>query len=319
MIMITDTDKKSFRQLLKETIKSKDTEEWLDIYFTRPVGLAVALMCRKLGIHPNTVTIISLFIGAAGGAMFYFRDLWCNVVGVLLLVSANILDSTDGQLARLTGQKTLLGRILDGFAENVWFVVIYLAIIFRLWNQPIPGLPVLWTYWAFILAAVAGCLSHSPQCLLSDYYRQIHLFFLNGKKGAELDSFQNQQALYDALPKSASIGERAFQMLYVNYCKQQEKKTPVFQDMIKAIYKRYGTIDALPQELRTEFLAGSRPLMPFTNILTYNVRAICLYITCLADCPWMYLLFEITVMNLLYIYMHQRHEALCKKILTKIG
>lgn len=35
-------DTKTFRQLLHESFKSEDTEEWLDIYFTRPIGLFFA-------------------------------------------------------------------------------------------------------------------------------------------------------------------------------------------------------------------------------------------------------------------------------------
>ena len=84
------------------------------------------------------------------------------------------------------------------------------------------------------------------------------------------------------------------------------------------IREQYGSADALPQEIREEFLQGSRPLMPLTNILTFNVRAICLYVTCLLNCPWVYLLFEITVMNALYIYMQQRHETLCTKITARM-
>ncbi len=316
--MIEDIENKSFKQLLKETIKSKDTEEWLDIYFTRPIGLVIALACRKLGIHPNGVTIFSIFVGVAGGCMFYFTNVWYNLVGVLLLMFANFLDSADGQLARLTDKKTPLGRILDGFAENAWFFFIYWAIVFRLWTQPIPGLDVPWTFWAFVLAATAGFLSHSPQCLLSDYYRQIHLFFLKGKKGAELDNYKQQRAFYDALPANANFLDRFFYSGYANYCHRQEKRTPAFQEMMATISEKYGAADALPQEIREAFLEGSRPLMPLTNILTYNVRAICLYVTCLLNCPWVYLLFEITVMNVLYAYMHKQHETLCKSIMTKI-
>ena len=316
--MIDDIEQKSFRQLLKETIKSKDTEEWIDIYFTRPIGLCIALICRKWGVHPNGVTIFSIFVGIAGGIMFYFTNVWYNLVGVLLLMFANFLDSADGQLARLTGQKTAIGRFLDGFAENVWFFFIYIAIVFRLWNQPVPGLDDAWGVWIFVMAVLAGVFSHTPQCLLADYYRQIHLFFLKGKEGAELDNYQQQRALYDALPTDASFVDRFFYYNYANYCRRQERRTPFFQKMMETIRKTYGGADRLPQELRETFLNGSRPLMPLTNILTFNVRAICLYVTCLLDCPWVYMLFEITMMNLLYVYMRQQHEELCEKEIEKL-
>ena len=88
--------------------------------------------------------------------------------------------------------------------------------------------------------------------------------------------------------------------------------------MMAAIRGKFGDVSAMPEALRKEFLDGSRPLMKYTNILTFNVRAICIYVTCLAGCPWMYMLFEIIVLTILYIYMHKRHESLCASITGKI-
>ena len=34
--------------------------------------------------------------------------------------------------------------------------------------------------------------------------------------------------------------------------------------------------------------------------------------------PWLYLLFEIVVMNIMYIYMHHEHENLCHKMVQRI-
>ena len=80
------------------------------------------------------------------------------------------------------------------------------------------------------------------------------------------------------------------------------------------IKAKYGDVSRMPKELRDKFLDGSRPLMKYTNILTFNVRAICIYVTCLANCPWLYMLFEISVLTIIYVYMHKRHESLCKAI-----
>ena len=44
---------KEFRNLLHSTYKSYDTEENIDIYFTRPIGLFFALIWKRLGVHPN--------------------------------------------------------------------------------------------------------------------------------------------------------------------------------------------------------------------------------------------------------------------------
>ena len=177
--------KRSFSELLKASFKSEDTEEWLDVHFTRPIGLAFALMWEKLGVHPNAITILSIFLGVGAGWMFQYDDIVSNVWGVVLLMFANFCDSTDGQLARLTGKKTLVGRVLDGFSGDVWFFAIYVAIVVRLWNEPIPFLGgETWGIFIFLICLYAGVWCHSPQSSLADYYRQIHLYFLLGKKGS---------------------------------------------------------------------------------------------------------------------------------------
>ena len=128
-----------FRKMLYLSFKSEDTEEWLDVHFTRPVGLAFALFWNRLGVHPNAITILSICLGIGAAVMFYHIDLAHNLAGVALLMLANFCDSTDGQMARLTGKKTLIGRILDGFAGDVWFFCIYIALCLRLMPQFIPA------------------------------------------------------------------------------------------------------------------------------------------------------------------------------------
>ncbi|MBP5712342.1 MAG: CDP-alcohol phosphatidyltransferase family protein [Prevotella sp.] len=302
-----------FKELLQQSFKSNDTEEWLDVHFTRPIGLVFALLWNKLGIQPTVITVLSIFLGIGAGYMFSFRDLAHNIMGVLFLMFANFCDSTDGQMARLTGKKTLIGRILDGFSGDIWFFCIYIALAYRLMDQYIPFTDTKWGIWSWQLMVVAGILCHSPQSSLSDYYRQIHLFFLKGKENSELDNSQQQLALYEEEKKKGNLIPQLFYYNYAEYCRSQERRTPQFQSFFKEyqIKWRQGVnLDAI----KTKFLDGSRPLMPFTNILTFNTRAICLYISCLIDKPWIYPLFEITVMYTLYIYMHRQHEKLCHSL-----
>lgn len=306
-----------FNEMLKASFKSQDTEEWLDVHFTRPIGLVLALFFKRLGVHPNTVTIISIFLGAGSGWMFYHTDFYHNILGIALLMTANFLDSTDGQLARLTGQKTLLGRVLDGFAGDVWFFSIYFFLCLRLMETKMPLLDADWGLFIWLLAFLAGVICHSPQSSLADYYRQIHLLFLKGKAGSELDTYESQRKIYESLSWKDWFS-CLFYLNYSNYCKSQERRTPAFQAMKKAIIARYGDAAHMPEELKREFINGSRPLMKYTNILTFNTRAICIYATCLLGCPWVYMLIEITVLNILYIHMRKKHEDLCSAITQKI-
>ena len=58
--MNTDSENMTFKEMLKVSFKSDDTEEWLDVHFTRPIGLMFALFWMKFDVHPNVVTILSI-------------------------------------------------------------------------------------------------------------------------------------------------------------------------------------------------------------------------------------------------------------------
>lgn len=298
-------------QLLKASFKSNDTEEWLDVWFTRPIGLVLTLVFRRLRIHPNVVTIVSIFLGIGAGWEFYHHDLMSNLTGVALLIMANFLDSADGQLARLTGQKTKIGRALDGFAGDVWFFCIYFALCCRLMPEMIPGTDITWSWKVWVFAYVCGIIGHVNQAALADYYRQIHLLFLKGAEGSELSSSRQQEEEYRKLRGWAVI-DRLYLKLYGRYCRNQERRTPEFQSFF-TWYQGLADEDK-KAEIRQRFLKGSRPLMKWTNLLTFNLRAIILYITCCMDCPWLYLLSDVTLMAAMYIHMHTRHEKLSRSL-----
>ncbi|MDE7089401.1 MAG: CDP-alcohol phosphatidyltransferase family protein [Prevotella sp.] len=307
-------NKGSFRQLLRESFKSNDTEEWLDIYFTRPIGLVFALMWIKIGVTPNFVTVLSMFLGAGAGFCFYHTALWWNVGGVVLMMLANFCDSTDGQMARLTNHKTLIGRMLDGFASDVWFFCCYLAISLRLWTENIPFTDIQWGIGGFLLCGYAGLYWHAKQCQLADYYRQIHLYFIKGEAGSELNSYAAEKAIYDSLPQKGAFWARAFHYFYMGWCKKQERNTPAFQAFFSRVKTRYSSAADMPQQLRDSFRQKSLPLMWMTNVLTHNTRATVLYVACLVNLPWVYPLFEVTVLAVLYAYMKYRHEGFCKEM-----
>lgn len=302
---------------LQATFKSQDTEEWLDIHFTRPLGLLWAKFFNHFNIHPNVVTILSIILGAAAGIMFYYPDMTHTIIGILLLVWANLYDSADGQLARMTGKKTRWGRILDGFAGDVWFFTIYAAICLRLQSEKIPGTDIEWSIWIWLLAAFSGFICHGKQCQLADYYRNIHLYFIKGKSGSELDNFQKLRTEYKSLSWKHDGMWMVFLYFYGNYTHSQEKMTPQFQKLRARLLEKYGD-NPVPTELASEFRKGSLPLMKYANILTFNTRAIALYISLLIGHPWLYFVFEIVVMSLLFFYMRGKHEALCTRITTEL-
>lgn len=294
------------KKLYQASLKHPDVEEPIDLWFYRPMGFRLALLGRRFHWTPNQITVASIFLGIGCGLLCYPQQWWLNLLGIFLLVLADICDSADGQLARLTRQYSPLGRILDGAAGDVWFIVIYFAIFFRLY-------PV-WGWWGLALGIVAG-LSHRQQAALADYYRQIHLFMVRAASSSsqimcELSVADQEQQKLQSLSFRRQPIETLFQWFYVGYTRFQEGQTPRWQIL------RHRLPDVLSPTFAEQFRQQSRPLMPMANALTFNCRAITLFLSLMLGMPWLYWVMEVTVFNGLYYYMNHKHEQICRQALA---
>ena len=290
------------------SLKSIETENKIDRIFYRPIGFRIARMLRGTGITPNMVTVVSIFVGAAVGFFFYHDDLIYNVCGILLLVCANILDCVDGQLARLTGIKSAIGRILDGFAGDIWFTCIYVGFALRLSHD-------YGTDWFFALAVLSG-LSHLVQANITDYYKTLHLYFISKDKGAEFQSLEQVRARHKEMKYGIN---KFFYFLYRGYTLLQVKATPSLQGMLRSLHARYG--DDIPEDIRIQLSEEVEPdfhprycdseLMHMVDLLTFNGRTIVMFVVVLVGEVWVYFLYEIIVLNIVLLLAMRKHEQMC--------
>ena len=322
----------------RATLKSAETEDWLDLHVIRPFCYYCAVFFAKFDIHPNTVTIWSMIIGAVsaiffGCSSFYYggtMGLVYNIIAVVLLMVADILDCTDGQLARMTGKKSRMGRILDGVAGFAWFIPIYHVLVYRFYLHHdlefnFLGIAdtqqnvLIATAVVYALGLIAGIAGLAGQQRLADYYIQVHLFFLKGEKGSELDNSKRQQEIYDQMtPETHTWAERYFQKSYIDYTKKQEAVTPQFQRLLKKLREKFGSTDNIPAEVREDFRQRSLPVIFWNGLLTFNFRETWLFLFCLLDIPVCHFLFEIVVMGLLWKYVNTRHENFCRQMADKL-
>ena len=298
----------------RDTLKSSDTEEHIDLAFYRPIGYMWACLAKKLGITPNAITIASIFLGIGAGIAFYYNNMAINILGMVLLVWANSFDSADGQLARMTKQYSRIGRILDGLAGDFWFATIYVAICLRenVTSAFFEAHP--WLIW--VIAVVTG-ICHAKQAAMADYYRQFHLYFLKGEDGSELESSANLKAKLADLTWKDNFWKKLTLTFYTNYTVNQEQFTPAMQKLRAALRKQWPD-GKIPQSFREDFRQASLPLMKYTNILSFNWRCIALFVSLFAQMPWLYFAFELVVLNLLLVYMVKRHERICRKFTKAI-
>lgn len=307
-------DKNTQKVSYRDTLKSMDTEETFDLIFYRPIGYAWACLAKKLGITPNAITIASIFLGVGAGIMFYFNDIWLNVIGIFLLVWANSFDSADGQLARMTKQYSRIGRILDGVSGDLWFFSIYFAICFRTNATSDFFSPMPWLIWT--IAIVAG-ICHAQQAAMADYYRNFHLYFLKGEEGSELDSSAQLKEKLAQLSWGKNFFQKLTLTFYTNYTVGQERLTPWMQRLRKAMAQKWNG-NAPSQEFRDTFRAKSLPMMKYTNMLSFNTRTFALFAAIFAQMPWLYFAFELIVLNIMLVYMLCCHERFCRRFTKEI-
>lgn len=298
---------------IASTLKSRDTEETLDIYFYRPCGYVVALAAQRIGLTPNTLTALGALIGIAAGHLFFYNDLTVNLVGIGLLLFAETIDSADGQLARMTQNISKQGRILDGLGDSLKFISIYLHICARI------IVATQW-WWTIPIAVLAG-VSHSFQSAIADYYRTAYLHFVVNPTQNDHESSHSVLQTYNTLSWKKELWTKFCTRLYLNYTLEQDSLTRSFSELEARTEQKFG--NDIPAWFREAFRGKNKPMTKYYNILTTNTRMIVLILGILIDLPWIYFAFELIVLNLLLaavlFYQNIINMSLLTLLQTKQG
>ncbi|MEU6138424.1 CDP-alcohol phosphatidyltransferase family protein [Nocardioides sp. NPDC047086] len=97
----------------------------------RPAGRVVAAAAHTLGASPNQVTAVSATLSAAGLAVLALVEphWWTGILVAVLLAAGYVLDSSDGQLARLRGGGSRSGEWLDHTIDCFKTASLHLAVL----------------------------------------------------------------------------------------------------------------------------------------------------------------------------------------------
>jgi hypothetical protein len=192
-----------WKQEYLRSIKAWEVEDRIDLIFYRPLGFLVAKLGERLGLYPTHVTVLGALAGVLAGALFLSEG--ANFLpAAALLLFAGVLDSADGQLARLTGRSTAFGLVLDGLCDNIVFAAVYIGCT----------VPLMHTYgwWIWLLALPAGAC-HSVQSALLDFYNREYLFYTGGPKS---------HGYWNPLVEEARLGKDWFSWLRLSWLFQQQ-------------------------------------------------------------------------------------------------
>jgi phosphatidylglycerophosphate synthase len=138
-------------------LKDATVEESVNLHVHRRLAFWMIrpLQGRFEGFTPNHITLISGALGVLSGWSAYrsveHGSAWLALGALLLMLSA-VVDCADGMLARLRGQSSQFGMLLDGVMDLVTGVSAWYGICYAICAEI--ELPGEWWYCAFALLSV---------------------------------------------------------------------------------------------------------------------------------------------------------------------
>lgn len=139
-------------------------------WVNRRLARLATAVAQRLGMSPNVLSLVSLLVSFAGIACLValgpVSPALGGVLTALLLAAGYVLDSADGQLARLTGRQSIAGEWLDHTLDSVRLPAVHLGV---LWTAVLVDRPALaLVAGAFAVASSAHFFSQNLGGLLRD-------------------------------------------------------------------------------------------------------------------------------------------------------
>ena len=291
--------------------KSDETDDPIDVLVYDPIAIHLTHFFIKIHCSANAVTLLSLLFGICGSILLYPKDLLLNLAGIACEIFAAILDCCDGQVARLTHSESRFGRILDGAVDMINYLAIYIALGFRMMDEPVPFTSpgsVFWSWRIWIVIALAIFL-HAGQARMADYYRGLHLYFLKGRSEDYHSRAKDLRAEIAVLPAGTSFFHRLCLKAYLLYTLAQEKSTPHSQQLLTLAESGKAR-----EGLAAAYLDYSRKIIQVTNVLSYNLRTYTLFLFLLFKREGYFFLFVFVILEGIKLLMTARYEAIAARL-----
>lgn len=134
---------------------------WVNRRLARHAAAAAA----GLGISANAVTLLSAAFSVVAVTLIAAATPsgWLGLGIAVLLAAGYVLDSADGQVARLAGLGSPAGEWLDHLVDAVRVPAIHLAVMVGMWRSGLPE----WTLW-LPLAYTLMCIGHFMSQILAE-------------------------------------------------------------------------------------------------------------------------------------------------------
>ncbi|AQS57120.1 CDP-alcohol phosphatidyltransferase family protein [Novibacillus thermophilus] len=121
------TDGKYTLSDVHSTYKAKDA--WWTVLFVDPIASRLVVpVANYTNITPNQISIVSFIVGMIAAYSFYVGSTDALLTGAILYHISFILDCMDGKIARLKGNGSMFGVLLDIMLDHIRVIVCGVAL-----------------------------------------------------------------------------------------------------------------------------------------------------------------------------------------------
>ena len=134
------------RYTLREvrSLAQRRTSNLYDTYFTRIVSAWITTGLAPFGVSPNVVSLLNFIVGIGACVLIALgQSAEAVLVGVLLVHLYAVLDSVDGELARLLDKRSLKGMFLEDWSAYCMMTAFPLSIALYLQGRGASSLSVI--------------------------------------------------------------------------------------------------------------------------------------------------------------------------------
>lgn len=265
----------NIKEEYKKSLKMLEVEELLDLILYRPLALVFVRLVYKSPLTPNGVTFMSLLSGLVSAYEFAQGTVSGMAWGGIWYAIANVLDCSDGQLARLQGSGTPLGRLVDGVVDWIISIAIFAGLAIGMVGSTGDT-----TIWYLVTAAAITSAVHA---FFFDLYQQQFISIVRGQQNfvdRELEKIRQQ-----ASGSGGGMFKQLFLSIYIKYLEAQSNS-------------RSAKVPAYPPDL---YRSTNKNVMRFWTLLGPTTNRSLLIIAGLLNNASIFLWPVITIGNIVLV------------------
>jgi phosphatidylglycerophosphate synthase len=223
-------------------MKDPRIEEPVDLIFYRPLAYLFVLVFKRTSITPNQISLISMAVGVLSSYFLAFGDRRSMLIGGCLYGLSNVIDCSDGMVARIKKNGSKTGRIVDGSVDYI----VGITIAFGFGSGLVHGcenrgfaLPL--HPWLLIALATVSMIIHA---ILTDKYRSLFESHVYGKFINPQNEVKEFEQEYKRMEKEGgSQLDRFLVRSYLGYCRLQTTNCrKPFRRIRPELYARYNSL-----------------------------------------------------------------------------